>query len=119
MLQRGASAQCFGAVLQRKRSATGLLRSPGQSQTALQHLQQKRLSHTRMRLRELKRVCPHITEEMIEQHGLRKISWAVRRVGKSTPQGSLPRSAAVQTHGSVEKGTAPDDGAQQFANDFQ
>ena len=80
-----------------------------QSAGRSQRLQRRRLNYAHARLRDLQRICPHVTEELIAQHGLHQISWSVRRAGKSAQQRCLLRSTAAQTGGSLEKHTVPDD----------
>ena len=80
-----------------------------QSAERSQRLQRRRLDYAHARLRDLQRICPHVTEELIAQHGLHQISWSVRRAGKSAQQRCLLRSTAAQIGGRRAGGVdAPD-----------
>eukprot|EP00973_Karenia_brevis_P076568 10637401-Karenia_brevis.AAC.1 len=60
-------------------------------------LERKRLSYARGRLRELQKVCPDLTEEVLQKHTLHQIVWSLRRAGKRGIQRSFPRSVAPET----------------------
>eukprot|EP00973_Karenia_brevis_P066399 9228174-Karenia_brevis.AAC.1 len=42
----------------------------------------ERLSYARGRLRELRKVCPDLTEEVLQRCTLPQVAWASRRAGK-------------------------------------
>eukprot|EP00973_Karenia_brevis_P004729 650674-Karenia_brevis.AAC.1 len=53
-------------------------------------LERKRLSYVRSRLRELQKVYPDLTEEVLQKHTLHQVVWSLRRAGKRGIQRSFP-----------------------------
>eukprot|EP00973_Karenia_brevis_P062313 8666706-Karenia_brevis.AAC.1 len=85
--------------------ATSPLESSSESakHCRMQQLQRKCMCYARGRLHELQKICPEITESLIAQHGLHKITWSLRRAGKQSRQSCLPRSASAETDEHLEK----------------
>ena len=66
-------------------------------------LLKKRECYARKRLRELRTVCPDLTDEALQRHSLHSIVWALRRSGKRGVQTLLPRSETGESAEHVEE----------------
>ena len=72
-------------------------------------LLKRRECYARKRLRELRTVCPDLSDEALQQHTLHSIVWALRRAGKRGVQTRLrseTRESAehVEENGSLSTG---------------
>ena len=66
-------------------------------------LLKKRECYARKRLRELRTVCPDLSDEALQRHSLHSIVWALRRAGKRGVQTLLPRSETRESAEHVEE----------------
>ena len=57
-------------------------------------LLKKRESYARRRMRELRKICPELSDDILQRHSLHSVVWALRRAGKRNVQTLLPRSDA-------------------------
>lgn len=75
-------------------NSDGLLRPADGVERRAHRLLKKREGYARRRMRELRKICPELSDDILQRHSLHSVVWALRRASKRDVQTCLPRSDA-------------------------